>query len=554
MDTPRKELERRRTQLYTQRDQWMPRYQAISEHCCPYRGVFNNIEPNRGDRRDQKILNSTPCRALRTMASGLHSGMASPSSPWFKLSTRDKGLAQRYDVRRWLDEVQRRMYSVFQGSNFYNALYSLYYELGAFGVGAMHISEDYQDVIRCRTFTVGEYALGTAADLRVDALYRTVWMTALQMFRGFGEDIVSARIRDLVRNKPEAWVYCYHAIEHNDSRIQLPETKNRAYRDIYWESSPDTEDKFLRVSGWNEQPFCAPRWETVGADVYGNGPGDMSIGDSKMLMRQEEDKLSGLDRVVNPPLAIPGSRRGQDVNALPGGITYYDETAQAKPGSLYQINLPLSELRQTIAATEEDINQTFFVDLFMMLAMSDLRDITAREVAERHEEKLLMIGPALDNMQTELFDPSIGRTFAIMNRLTLAGGEPMIPTPPESLQGEEIQVEYVSILAQAQKMVGATAIEQFASFVGGLAGVKPEVIDKLDADEAVDQYGDIIGVPAAIVVPDEQVAKIRAARVKEQAAAKAAESAMVAAQGAKTLSETDMSSNNALTALMGGGK
>jgi len=189
-----------------------------------------------------------------------------------------------------------------------------------------------------------------------------------------------------------------------------------------------------------------------------------------------------------------------------------------------------------------------------MLAMSDRRDITAREVAERHEEKLLMLGPALDNMQTELYSPGINRAYAIMSRLTLAGGVPMIPPAPESLQGEEIQIEYVSILAQAQKMVGATAIEQFAAFVGGLAEVKPDIIDKADFDEMVDQYGDVLGVPAAIIIPDEKVAKIRAARAKEVAAAKAAEAAMASAQGAKTLSEADMGGNNALTALMGGGK
>jgi hypothetical protein len=140
-----------------------------------------------------------------------------------------------------------------------------------------------------------------------------------------------------------------------------------------------------------------------------------------------------------------------------------------------------------------------------------------------------------------------------MSRLTMAGGEPMIPPPPQSLQGQQLEIELVSILAQAQKMVATTSIEQLASFVGSLAGVKPDVLDKLDADEAVDQYADALGAPTAIVVPDEQVAKIRAARAQQQAQAAAMQQALAGAQAAKTLSDADTGTNNALTALMGGG-
>ncbi len=553
-EIPRKQLERRRAQLYAQRDQWMSRWQAISEHCCPYRGIFDASEPNRGTRRDKKILNSTAVRAHRIMAAGMHSGLTSPARPWFRLGTRDKALAQRYDVRRWLDEVQRRMYAVYQASNFYNTLHAIYAELGGFGTGAMLMLEDYHDIIRCRDFTAGEYALGTGPDRRVNALYRTVWMTALQMVEEFGQDAVSDRVRRLAETKPEEWVYFYHTIEPNDGRIDLPGTAGRAYRDIYWEPvvGPAEQDRFLRVSGWYERPFMAPRWDVAGADVYGHGPGDVAIGDAKMLMRQEEDKLAGLDRVVNPPLAVPADRRAEDVNVLPGGVTFYNEAAQTRPGPLYQVALPLQELQAAINATEEDINQAFFVDMFIMLAMSDRRQITAREVAERHEEKLLMLGPVLDRLQNELLDPAIERCFSIMSRLTLAGGEPLIPPPPASLEGEEIQVEYVSILAQAQKMVGATSIEQFAGFVGNLAGVKPNVLDKIDFDEIVDQYGDVLGVPAAIIVPDEEVAKVRAVRAREETAAKATQAAAMAAEGAKTLSQAKTDENNVLTALLGG--
>jgi hypothetical protein len=555
MASAREELERRRRLLYTERDRWLPRWRAISEHCCPYRGAFTSTQPNRGDRRDSKILKSTPVRALRTMAAGMHSGLTSPARPWFKLGTRDKSLAQRYDVRRWLDEVQRRMYAVYQGSNFYNSIHSIYAELGAFGTACMMIMEDYEDVIRCRAFTIGEYALGVGPKGRVDSIYRTAWLTAMQMVREFGLENVSPAVRTAYQNTPELWISFYHAIEPNDDRMDLPGVNGRAFRDVYWEATDTGQrDQFLSVSGWNECPLMGPRWEVCGSDVYGNGPGDVAIGDTKMLMRMVEDKLVGLDRVVDPPVALPESSRGRgDVNALPGGVTFFSDTAAARPGALYQVTVPLGELREDIMETAADVEAAFFVDMFLMLATSDRRQITAREVAERHEEKLLMLGPVLDRLQNELLDPAIERTFEIMARLTMAGGEPMIPPPPQSLQGQQLEIELVSILAQAQKMVATAAIEQTASFVGSLAGVKPDVLDKLDADEAVDQYAEALGAPTAIIVPDEQVAKIRAARQQQQAQAAAMQQAMAGAQAAKTLSEADTGTNNALTALMGGG-
>ena len=176
--------------------------------------------------------------------------------------------------------------------------------------------------------------------------------------------------------------------------------------------------------------------------------------------------------------------------------------------------------------------------------------MTAREVVERHEEKMLQLGPVMERLTDELLDPLIDRTFSVL----LRNGD--LPPPPEELQGMELKVEYISILAQAQKLVGTSAVERLASFVGNLAGVRPEVLDKINFDEMVDQYGGMLGVPPQLIRPDEEVAKLRQARAQQAAQAQQAEAAAASVQGARVLSETDTSSDNALTRILsnlGGG-
>jgi len=102
------------------------------------------------------------------------------------------------------------------------------------------------------------------------------------------------------------------------------------------------------------------------------------------------------------------------------------------------------------------------------------------------------------------------------------------------------------MLAQAQKAVATGSMERLADFIGNLSAVKPEVLDKLDSDQTVDEYADMLGVPPGVIMSDDEVEGIRSARQQQQAAMQAAETAKVGAeavnqgaQAAKVLSEAD---------------
>ncbi len=142
------------------------------------------------------------------------------------------------------------------------------------------------------------------------------------------------------------------------------------------------------------------------------------------------------------------------------------------------------------------------------MANSDRRNITATEIEERHEEKLLALGPVLEQLNQDLLDPLIDNTFAFMAQ------QGLIQPPPEEVQGAGLKVEYISVMAQAQKLVGLSGLERFAGFTMNMAQANPQVLQKLDFDQMIDMYGDMTSVPPSVIRSDEEVEQIRQAEAQ----------------------------------------
>jgi hypothetical protein len=547
-DEGRKPYQRRLAALKLERSSFEGHWRDLSDYLAPRRGRFLVSDRNK-DRRSPKIINPAGRLAARTLANGMMGGVTSPARPWFKLSTPDPELAEHGEVKMWLDDATKMMRQVFARSNFYNCIHTLYGEIGTFGTASMLIDEDYDDVIRCYPFSVGEYYLANSHRLDVNTLYRECSYTVSQLVEMFGLDAVSTRVRDAFdRGYYDQWVEVAHAIEANPSHIAgRAGPDGKPFRSVYYEVAGET-DKLLHRGGYNEWPAPSPRWDLLAGDIYGSSPGMDALPDVKALQIMEMRKAQGIDKMVNPPMQAPADLKNQPVSSLPGGISYYNGQAGAagiKP--LYEVQPRLAELMGSMQEHEQRIQQAFFADLFLMMAQSDRREITAREIDERHEEKLLQLGPVLERLHDELLNPVIDRVFAIMTR------NGILPEPPPDLEGVDLKVEYVGLLAQAQQAVAVGSIERFAGFVGNLAAVNPAALDKMDFDQAIDEYGQAVGVAASLVIPDETVMKIRAERQRAAQAQQQAAMMQQAAEGAKTLSEVDTGSGgNLLANILGG--
>lgn len=540
---------RRLGDLQNERSNYFGHWQELSEYILPRRGRFLTSKRNDGSKKNNKIIDSTATIAVRTLAAGMMSGITSPARPWFRLSTPNPEMMEDGMVKQWLFDVEKRMRDIFARSNLYNALQTVYEELAVFGTGAMLVQEDYNDVIRCYPFTVGEYTLALSDRLEVNTFYREFDLTVGQMVEWFGKDNCSDGVQAMFRNGHiDKWQTIVQVIEPNFLRDTSKKDRfNMPYRSIYFEKS-GSGDTFLSEEGYEDFPVMAPRWHVTGVDIYGRSPGMDALGDVKALQIEQKRKAQGIDKMVNPPMQAPSSLRGQAASVLPGGVTYVDTVTNSGGGfrPVYEVNPRLGELQQDILETQSRIRQTFYADLFQMLSMSNRAQITAREIDERHEEKLLMLGPVLERLQAELLNPLIDRVFNIMMRNKL------VPEPPQALQGMDIKVDYISMMAQAQRAIGTASIERLAGFVGNLSGAMPGVLDKFDADQAVDEYAEMLGVPPRIVVPDDKVKELRAAKEQSMAQEQAMQQLGTGAQAAKVLSEADTSGQNMLNSILGG--
>lgn len=538
---------RRAAALKTDRSSWDAHLMELSRYFQPRAGRFTVTDVNKGDKRWNNIYDSTGTRALRILAAGMMAGMTSPARPWFRLAIPDTALMEYAPVKVWLNEVTKRMREVYARSNTYRSLHTMYEEIGLGGTAASIVVGDYDKLIRHHTLTMGEYCLAADERREVDTLYREFNMSVRQVVREFGYANCSVTVRNLFdRGNLDAWVTVTHAIEPRDDRdLRKQDNVNMAFASVYFEASSDNT-QLLRETGFKRFRALTPRWATTGGDTYGYSPAMEALGDTKQLQHQQYRKAEAIDYKTKPPIALPTALMNNRHNTLPGGIVYADLSAGNKIQSLWDVTLDLSHLLEDIGDVRQRINQAFYADLFLMLANDDRSNITAREVSERHEEKLLMLGPVLERLHNEMLDPMIDMTFSDM----LEAG--LLPPPPKELEGMDLKVEFVSTLAQAQRAIGVQSIDRLIGTITAISTLRPEVVDKLDADQLVDAYSDMLGVDPSLIVADDRVALIRKDRANQQRAQMAAESAQPMADAAQKLSTIDPENRGMLDDVLAG--
>lgn len=552
--TKRERILKARAALWTDRSTWDAKAKDLQRYVYPTGGRFHTTDRNRGETKHGWILNNAALVARRTLSAGLMAGATSPARPWFRVKTPDQELNQYPAVRNWLDDTGQLIRDIYARSNFYRMLQSMYDEIATFPSGASIIYDDFDTVQHAIPLTWGEYALANDYKGRVRTLVREYPMTVEEMVEEFGYDKVSRNVRDQYdRCNYYQKVTVYHMIaprRADERKYGDPRSKNMPFSSIHIEAAASSEHEILRESGFRDFPALGVRWQRTANDTYGYSPAEEALGDAMELQDKELRKGQVLAYRANPPLQIPTALR-ESADVLPGGTTYYDQaTPHGGIRTAFEVELDYNGLLQDIDRTERRIQTTMYSDLFLMLAMMDRnstqRQMTAREVAERHEEKLLMLGPVMESLEDELYGPAIDITFA---KCVRAG---ILPKPPQELEGMDLNLEFVSVLAQAQRAVGLQSVDRLLGTVGSVAAAKqdPAVWDKIDTDTMIDKYSDMLGVDPDIVIANQDVAIIRDGRQRAQEAANAVNSAETMARAAKAASETDTTGTNGLTDLM----
>lgn len=499
--------------LEKERRSWEGHWQEISELMLPSKGIFsssyNAQKEKSGDKRNHKIVDSTALYALRILAAGMHGGLSSPARPWFRLALKDRSLENAEGVGEWLQDTQEKVHAVLAGSNFYPTVHAHYAELAAFGTGVFLIEEDPEEVIRCRNLTVGEYYLDCDSRGRVNTLYRRFFLNAMQLYERF-KDTCPDRISHMAMAKTDASFEIIHAIEPREKyNILCEDPKNRPFASYY--IMLGHEKKLLEESGYEDFPACCPRWDVTGSSVYGRGPGMDALPDVAMLQRMRADGLDALELEIKPPMNVSNSIRNQggQFSLRPGFANFVDTNSPAPAITpTYQVRANLQALDSYLQQIRIQIGEHFYKDLFLLLSQTDKR-MTATEVNERNAEKLIMLGPTLERLRSELFQPLIQRVFGIMKYYAHLKPVPLV------LQGKPWEIEMQSTLALAQKSADISAIQEMSVYATSLAKANPEILDNLDTDEMLIYSAKLMGVPTSILRGKEKVCQIRAKRIQE---------------------------------------
>lgn len=564
----RTRLEKMRAQLEMDRTSFLSHWRDLNDFVKPRRARFYTSDVNRGDRRSNKIIDSTATFALRTLSSGMMAGITSPARPWFRLTVPQPEIRKIKPVQDWLHAVTEDMLATMQQTNIYNVLPILYSDMGLFATGAIGLFEDDEDGLRCQSFPVGSYMISNNQKGVVDVFFREFRMSARQLIDRFGKRASEDADDDIdwtkfSRKIKKAWDDGHlemmfdvcHVIEPNrDYRPSAMNRKYARYSSLYYEKGTPKEwgddarwETYLEEKGYEQFPILVGRWELTGEDTYGTDcPGMTVLGDVKQLQLGEKRIMQAIEKMVSPPVGAPNQLRNTPISMLPGGVTYYDAQSEhqvVRP--MYQVDPRIQELAGMQQEKRELIRRGFYEDIFLMLAASDRREITATEVEARSAEKLVVLGPMLEQLNKDVLSKVVDLTFFYMQR------RGQIPKPPQELQGRPLQVDYISIVAQAQKQVAVPALEHFIGVVAQIAPVQPDVMDKINVDQWVDELADATGVSPKIIRSDDEVAPIRADRAKAQQAAQAAATAKDATAAASNLAGAPTGgTRNALTDLM----
>ena len=499
-----KELKDNLSRLQTKRQNWESHWQEVADYMLPRKSDVNK-ERSRGDKRNVQIYDSTAVHSLELLASSLHGMLTSQANRWFQLRYKEAILNDSDEAKEWLEDAMDKMYIAFARSNFQTEIFENYHDLIAFGTSCLFIEEDKDDGIRFSARHIKEIYITEDERGFVDTIYRKFKMTAKAAFDLFGKDQLSRDLLVKFQKTPFDDVEMVHVVRpRNTYDPKKLDKQNMPFQSVYMEFETG---HIISIGGFREFPYVVPRYLKASNEIYGRSPGMNSLPDVKVLNKMVEVSMKAAQKQVDPPLLVPDDAMILPIRTAPGSLNYYrsgsrDRIEPLNIGANNPLGLNMEDQRRRA------ISRTFHVD---QLLIQENRTMTATEVMQRNQEKMRILGPVIGRLQQELLQPLIIRVFNIMlrNKEFLAA--------PEVLTNQQIEIEYVSPVALAQKGSQLEGIMRGLELFGSISQIAP-VTDYIDENGLVKQIINILGLPAKMIKSDKEVEQLRAVRQEQQAA------------------------------------
>lgn len=499
-------LTQRLGHLKNQRSTWEKHWQDLADFVVPRKADITK-KRSQGEKRVERSFDSTAMHSAELLSASLHGMLTNPSTPWFSLRYVNEELDGNDEANEWLQRAEKVLYRAFARSNFQEQIHELYHDLVVFGTGVMFVEEDDEFMLRFSTRHISECYLSENEHGRVDTVYREFQMPARSCINRFGKDKVSQKMLKKAQESPFEFVTIHHAVFFRDDYDKTKfNAENKPIASIYFDAD---EQIILSESGFDDFPYMCPRFLKSSFEIgYGRSVAMVSLPDIQMLSAMSQTTIKAAQKQVDPPLLVPDDGFMLPIRTVPGGLNFYrsgtrDRLEPLNIGANNPLGLNMEEQRR------KAIQSAFYVD---QLILSQSPAMTATEVLQRTEEKMRILGPVLGRLQAELLQPLITRCFNILSKNRL------FEEAPEFLAQNDIDIEYVSPLAKAQRSTDVQSLLRMVELTQPLAQIDPSVMDYIDMDGMAKHLIKVLAIPAVAIKSDEQVAQLRMQREEQQQA------------------------------------
>jgi len=459
-------------------------------------------------------------------------------------------LAESAAVKQALSSSNQLMLTTLLLSNFYTEMMQFYDVAIHFGTAVLYVEEDLSGkVIKFKTLPTGSYRLmddkdGKACGLSFTRNYRL--RELLQEFATYDKDgeidwsNFSSRVKTAWEGQQDDELFkVRHIICPNPEFVFGSKlAKDKKWWSYYYEvdgSKEQEKEKFLKKSGFDYFPFLAFRWKRNPGDVYATScPGIMALSDCKQLQAMEETKLAINELQAKPPVIAPKSLESSGVSMLPGGVTYTDSDNSAGVRPLFEFKINLADHEVATSRIRDRLARTFHVHLFQSISQADELQsgkMTATEVKARQQEAMRQLGPVLEQLNDAIFAPLIDILF---NFLAKQG---QLPKFPPEMQGQDLKIEYISIMAQAQLLEGLAGLERFLAITKDVAQFDQQVLDVVNTDYIMRNVARVLSLEPASTHPEDEVSALRQKRAALVENQQRAATLQQAAQGVGSLAQ-----------------
>ena len=467
-----------------------------------------------GNELNASVLwDATTLECADVFASGFMNYLTPPTSKWFRLRHKNKALAENRSVNAYFEDVADEVNSALNRSNFYDQMFPSYKSSGIYGTAPIFEEEDEIDDIRFHALPIKQTVIIEDARGRVVKFFFEFEYTAEQAEGRWGREALATGLREELkagRGRDNKHKFLLYIAERYNRDPRKKDKMNMPVEAVWL----DKENKItMDESGYNEFPAFCHRFDKRPFIPWGYSPAMKALPFARILSAVGKTTLRSMMKHTDPPIAVPHNSFLAPLDMNPRGVNTYKKNAMSGSQDMFAFgNYGNPEIGlKGVEYYSMQVKTLMYHDVF--LAFSNItKDMNNPEIAERINEKMTMLGPAVGRYLDEAISPIVQRTLGILARRN------KLPEPPQELMMDpRYEIDFVGILAQAQRRTELNSLVTGLTMMGSMAQYAPEVLDKIDPDQVTNEVWAITGAPVNVLRDDDEIRQIRENRAQAQA-------------------------------------